>query len=393
MLEKNLRRFIPQDFDPESMKKSSGTSFHIAGNDQELKEKLPEDSEELLIITGMDILKGMLDELNLYHKAKIIKTERPTYQRVKLISEWIDDNSIQKIMGFGGGTVIDVAKRASFESRLGENIGGGEVNPNYVAVPTVGSHDGPFSSGSSLYDNDIDMDSQEIKSIRKSEPANAAGKVVLPLHYWRRAPKDLRLGGIMDVLANIMALQDVSLSESREKFISEGFEEYKAASAHSVLLLNKYLKNKDFKSLAESILFSGLAMRSEKGSVFASGFEHELERFIRDICEIEERHGKVVGFSSLLSSKLYQENSEKLSNLDLLFDPVEIYPKVLKDIKRIIGEDRDFFDDLFFELRRVDSSLKEIENLRKRYTLRCEIDLGSVDLERLLTEIEKDLKP
>ena len=392
MIQKSLQNIISSDFDPENLKKSSGSNFSFAKNDTELRRVLPEDSENLLVITGMDVVKEMFDSLGIYEEANVIKTENPSYHRVNIISKWVNDNSIDKIMGFGGGTVIDVSKRVSFESRIGESIKEGEVNPRYIAVPTVGSHDGPFSSGSSLYDHGIDTDKQEINVFRKSELANAASEVVIPVHYWEKAPKDLRLGGIMDVLGNITALQDVSLAKSRNKFDDRDFREYESSSAYSVLLMREYLQSKDFEKLANSIMFSGLAMRTELGSVFASGFEHELERFIRDICEIEERHGKVVGFSSLISAKLYQKNAERFSDLDLYFDPSELYPRFLKLIKEVVDGDEDFFSDLFFELKRTDHELTSLRNLRPRYTLRRELDLNEINLNKILEEIQSDLE-
>jgi len=357
-LDPRIDAVISDDFDPQRVRERVSTGLSLADDDDELSDLLPEDREAVLVVTGTGPVRELFDAVDAFDRATVATAEEPTRAEVGALRDRVDGHG-GPVVGFGGGSIIDVAKRAA-----------ADMGRPFVAVPTAGSHDGAFSSRASLYTGTG-------TGVRQSMDARPAEEVIVPLHHWEEAPYRLWAAGQFDVLANLTALQDVSLARSRgaRDTVSRVHHD---CSLHAVRCLAAYQDTGDGRRLAESLFFSGVSMRSDHGSVYASGFEHELERYARDICGLEVLHGTTVGLMTLVSAYLYAERMTGVEGL--LFDPEQLYDHVRQGVRSITAGRETGFGPIVDAVEGADAGMEVIAGLRERYTLRRELDLAGTDL-------------
>jgi len=206
----------------------------------------------------------------------------------------------KKVIGFGGGKAIDIAKKVSFDLDL-----------TLFSCPTAPSHDGLVSKNCSLYN----------KGKKETIPTKYPKKIIIPLHLWKTAGI-LKKAGICDLFSNFTALQDLSLAETKgEKFI----DFYKKLSFEAVKPANL----KDDKILALRLIISGIAM--EKSSCYCSGSEHEVEKLLESKMKGKYLHGQLVGTGLLISAKIYSIFADNFT--DLRFDPKNLFEKIKQKMK------------------------------------------------------------
>lgn len=280
--------------------------------------------------------------------------------RVEQIKKLIEEDTRRSsekegIAGFGGGKAIDVAKKVSFD-----------LNKDLISVPTAPSHDGLISINCSLYNG----------KRRETIPAKYSRKIIIPLYLWKNSG-NLKKSGICDLFSNLVALQDLSLSEKAGEHFSEF---YKKLSFDAV---EKVLNSEDEKNLAEALILSGLAM--EKTSRYCSGSEHEVERLLENkINEGKYLHGQLAGTGTLISAKVYSLYSNRLKGLR--FNPDSFFEYV----KNLMGK-KEVFDFALQPLKDEKFNpeiLKELSNVRpERYTLWNFVDSQKVDWDNVIKEI------
>lgn len=367
-LGRRLDAAVSDDFSPQQIRGRVSTGLELAGDDAELRDRLPDD-RDVLVVTGTGPVRELFDGLGAFDGATIVTAEEPTQAEVRALRDRVDHDG-GPVVGFGGGSIIDVAKQAA-----------AEMGRSFVAVPTAGSHDGAFSSRASLY-------ASTGTGVRQSTDARAADRVIVPLHHWEEAPYRLWAAGQFDVLANLTALQDCSLARLRGAR-RDGSRLHRDCSTHAVRCLLDYMEEGKTEQLADALFFSGVSMRSSHGSVYASGFEHELERYIRDINGVDVLHGTTVGLSMLVSAYLYREH---MSGVDgLLFDPGRLYDHVRDGVRAVTADRETGFGPIVDAVEGNDAGLEAISGLRERYTLRRELDLEEIDLASVCRSVLADL--
>lgn len=357
-LDRCLDGAVSDDFSPQQVRGRVSTGLSLAADDNGLQDRLPADTEDVLVVTGTGPVRELFDGVDAFDRAMVATAEEPTRAEVRALCDRVDHDG-GPVVGFGGGSIIDVAKQAA-----------AEMDRSFVAVPTAGSHDGAFSSRTSLY-------ASTGTGVRQSTAARAAEEVIVPLHHWEEAPYRLWAAGQFDVLANLTALQDVSLARLRGAR-EEVSGPHRDCSAHAVRCLAGYHDTGGTRRLAEALFFSGVSMRSSHGSIYASGFEHELERYVRDICGIEVLHGTTVGLMTLVSAYLYAEEMEGVEGL--AFEPEMLYEGVRQGVRSITADRETGFGPIVDAVEDAGTGVEAIAGLRERYTLRRELDLSGLDL-------------
>ncbi len=317
--------------------------------DKELKRKI--------IITGASFTKDFLlnrgfNEIYPISEASVREVEKIK----KLIKNKEKKEELKEIVGFGGGKAIDVAKKISFD-----------LNLDLILVPTAPSHDGFISKNCSLY----------YENRRETIPAKYPKKVVIPLSLWKKS-KNLKKAGICDILSNLIALQDLSLAESKGEKFSEFYKEL------SFEAVRKVIDSKNEKDLSEALILSGLAM--EETSRYCSGSEHDIERLLENKMR-GYLHGQLAGTGTLISAKVYSIYHKKLPKLR--FNPETLFEDIKDKMTKV--KVYDFALEPLLDRNFKPTILKDVSKVRpERYNLWNFIDSKKVNWNKVIKEIIKE---
>lgn len=298
------------------------------------------------IITNKGFLEDILSEKGI---KKYFPIEESSISEAQKIEKEVKE---KKIIGFGGGKAIDIAKKVSFDLDL-----------SFISIPTAPSHDGLVSKNCSLYQSEK----------RETMPAKYPDKLIIPLNLWRQCG-DLRKAGLCDIFSNIIALEDISLAETKgEKF--KDF--YKDLSWQAV---KKAENCKNERELAEALILSGIAM--EETSRYCSGSEHDVERLLGIKLKGRFLHGQLVGAGALISAKVYSLYFDKFPKLE--FETKTLFKKIKELFQR-----KDLFNFACLPLKEIKpDALKEVSQVRpERYNLWNFIDSNSINWQKIIGEI------
>ncbi len=332
-------------------------------DEESFKAALPADSSELLIVTDSAFSGSYLEGLGIYKSAKIWKIEEESMEEVEKVVAF--SGGCVKVMGFGGGRPLDVAKMVAL--KLGKPL---------VSVPTAPSHDGLVARNCALKEG----------GIKKSFSTLYPECVIVPEHLWKGSG-NLRLSGILDVLSSIVSLQDVSLSMARN-----GFKPDSEYMVYSLIAVRRLLAGQDMDSFAAALIISGLAMHEH--SNYCSGSEHEIEKIVCSAdCVDGSRHlhGQLAGAGALIAAKVYEMYGDKMPS-GLFFDSEIVYSSLVQVFERCgvllfalepIVEHRDDLEKLFEGLHKVRP---------ERYTLWNFVNPEMIDWKKVLDEIIKEKK-
>jgi len=166
------------------------------------------------------------------------------------------------LVSVGGGVISDLVKRLSLDLGL----------PNWC-VATAPSVDA-YSSGTSAVN---------VNGFHGSVPARASDVIVCDLEVMEKAPRELHLAGLGDLLAKFLAFLDWNLSrivtgESYCALVSEVALE----SARDALTAARGLgrnPGEAARTLTDAALSSGFAMQALGGSRSAATAEHTMAHF------------------------------------------------------------------------------------------------------------------
>lgn len=204
-------------------------------------------------------------------------------------------SSVNAVVGVGGGKALDFAKYTACLLRL-----------PYIAVPTVMSNDGFCSPSSSL----------TVSGKRKSVKSGIPFGVVIDLDVIRGNPDVFLYSGIGDMISKITALKDWknAFRKGNERF--NDFASLMAYNSLDILFLKHSfdIRSSEFqRSLANSLLTSGLAMEIAGSSRPASGSEHLISHALDAVSVRPKMHGIQVGVATYLCALL--QNNENLEDV------------------------------------------------------------------------------
>ena len=206
---------------------------------------------------------------------------------------------VKAVVGVGGGKVLDFAKYTSYLLRL-----------PYISVPTSMSNDGFCSPTSSL----------TAGGARKTVKSAIPYGVVIDLDVIAGCPKSFLYSGVGDMIAKVSALWDWKAAFNRGY---ERFNDFASMMSYNSLDLLFLRHSSDAasprfqRSLATSLLYSGIAMEIAGTSRPASGSEHLISHALDELAQKPKMHGLQVGTAAYLCAML-QENPETGGVRDIL---------------------------------------------------------------------------
>ncbi|OIO27503.1 NAD(P)-dependent glycerol-1-phosphate dehydrogenase [Candidatus Micrarchaeota archaeon CG_4_10_14_0_2_um_filter_60_11] len=207
-------------------------------------------------------------------------------------------------IGVGGGSVIDLAKAASFKA-----------GKPFFSIPTAPSHDGIASSRASLSDGRTRM------SIA-AEPPTA---VICDITIMAKCPERMYAAGCGDAISNITAVRDWQIAREAGEYYGGYAAALSLLSAETVMAnAERMAKDRVFGTdlLCESLISSGIAMAIAGSSRPASGAEHLFSHALDELRGKPALHGEQVGVGAIMTAKLQGQDWERIRDaLKLLGAP------------------------------------------------------------------------
>ncbi len=192
------------------------------------------------------------------------------------------------IVGIGGGSKIDLAKKASYELGI-----------PFISVPTIASHDGIASPRASIRDNGTSM------SMDAQEPMGIVADTEIISH----APYRYLAAGAADVIGNVTAIKDWELAHKLrgEAFSSTAYGMAKYSAQFLLENADAIKPNLEESAwiVVKSIIASGMAMSIANSSRPASGSEHLFAHALEKIAPGKALHGEMVGVGTIIMLYLH----------------------------------------------------------------------------------------
>jgi glycerol-1-phosphate dehydrogenase [NAD(P)+] len=241
-------------------------------------------------VAGRDV-KSILEDSGF--NVEVILTGDATTQNLNAVKK--KAKGMNFLVGVGGGSKIDLAKKASYDLGL-----------PFISVPTIASHDGIASPRATIKNGNgsVSMDAQEPMGI------------VADTGILIQAPYRYLAAGAADVIGNITAIRDWELAH---KLINEAFSStaYGMAkySAEFILENADAIKPNLEESawiVVKSIIGSGMAMSIAHSSRPASGSEHLFAHALEKIAPGKALHGEMVGVGTIMMMYLHGGDWKKV---------------------------------------------------------------------------------
>lgn len=262
---------------------------------------------------------------------------------VESLRELIYQNSVDLIIGVGGGKVIDVTKRLSLLQRV-----------NCVFIPTMISNDGLISPISVL-------------STKQGRKISIAGQmplgVVIDFEIIKSAPKKYLQAAAGDILSNISALFDWKLSNAHqdEQINDIAYQMSEMAAFTAIHFFEISLSSDSFlHEIVNAQFMSGIAMAVAGTSRPCSGSEHLISHAI-DYLNLsnETLHGLQVGAASLFCLDLQNQlNSEHIRYARVLGIPLKfasLTSSIRSNIHEVFNIAKEMRPERFTILNRYDA--------------------------------------
>ncbi|MEM0127591.1 MAG: NAD(P)-dependent glycerol-1-phosphate dehydrogenase [Thermoplasmatales archaeon] len=218
----------------------------------------------------------------------VVLVESATEESVEIVKERTKAFGAKVILGIGGGTKIDIAKKSAYDLGL-----------DFISIPTSASHDGVASPRASISKNGIST------SVEATMPA----AIIADTEIIVTAPFRFLASGAADVLSNLTALKDWSLAHRlKAERISSSAYSISEFAAKEIINNAAQIKPGIEESVwlvIKQIVFSGIAMSVAGSSRPASGSEHMFAHAVDSIKKGTGLHGELCGIGSIISMYLH----------------------------------------------------------------------------------------
>ena len=227
-----------------------------------MKDVFPELKNSRTIIVTEENLKSIFGEIlddvgNDFPQSELYLIGKTDYDSAVRLAKYIIMNDIKLVIGFGGGTVLDLAKFAAFVSKT-----------RLISLPTTLSNDSLASPVSVL--------GTEGKA-RKSFRCTIPDAIIVDINVIKSAPDRQLLAGIGDTVSKYTAIHDWKLAGRRGGDKVDDFACMISHMACDSMLHGEMeeLKSKSFiRRLTDALVMGGLAMEIAGCSRPSSGSEH-----------------------------------------------------------------------------------------------------------------------
>ena len=255
--------------------------------------------ENVLILYGPKTKEIAGKDVEMYLKnffyVKNLLIKEASMKNVQKAIETIRNENMDWVLGVGGGSIIDVAKLASFKADV-----------PFISFPTTASHDGIASANASIRD-------LEAKTSIKARPPVA---VIADVNIIKTAPYRYLAAGVGDMISNLTAVKDWELAH---KIKGEYFSEY--AASLSLMSAKMVIKNANIirlgneesvRKVIKGLISSGVAMSIAGSSRPASGAEHLFSHALDAIVPKPALHGEQCGVGTIIMAYLHGLNWKKI---------------------------------------------------------------------------------
>lgn len=226
------------------------------------------------------------------HDIVVEKATMNEMRRVKRLAKKIEADFL---IAVGGGTVIDIAKLASFRYEI-----------PFVSVPTVASHDGIASPRASIKENDASS----------SKEARSPLAILADTEIISKAPYRMLASGCADVISNLTAILDWELAARlKGEYYSSFAVALAKTSAESLLENAQFIKPGIEEAVwiaVKGMIVSGVAMSVANSSRPASGAEHMFSHALDKIAPGKAMHGEQCGVGSIMMMYLHGGEWERI---------------------------------------------------------------------------------
>ncbi|WP_456452820.1 NAD(P)-dependent glycerol-1-phosphate dehydrogenase [Thermococcus sp.] len=258
--------------------------------------KLP---EKALILYGPKTreIAGREVEENLKREFDVrgVLIKEASIEEVVRVERKIREEGAGWIIAVGGGSIIDVAKLASFRADV-----------PFISFPTTASHDGIASANASI--KDLGM-----KTSMKARPPIA---VIADVKVIKTAPYRYLAAGVGDMISNLTAVKDWQLAH---KIRGEYYSEY--AASLSLMSAKMVIRNANIirlgneesvRKVIKGLISSGVAMSIAGSSRPASGAEHLFSHALDAIAPKPALHGEQCGVGTIIMAYLHGLKWERI---------------------------------------------------------------------------------
>ncbi len=261
------------------------------------KQKIILVTEENLKVIFADQLERITED---FEQMETYLIKQADYDSAVALAKYITMNNIKTVVGFGGGTVLDLAKFAAFVSKT-----------TLISLPTTLSNDSLASPVAVL--------GTEGKA-RKTFDCTIPHAIIVDVNTIESAPERQLLSGVGDTVSKYTALVDWKIAMDAGAAHIDDFAYMISKMAFNSIAYNdmKELKSKDFiKRLTQALVMGGLAMEIAGSSRPSSGSEHlfchALEELYGDYVSVP--HGIAVAMGSYAACKFQNRNVPKITRI------------------------------------------------------------------------------
>jgi glycerol-1-phosphate dehydrogenase [NAD(P)+] len=253
----------------------------------------------ILIVTGNKTygVAGKIVEsiISRDYQVETLITGDATSENVEKVKDKTREGNFNLILGIGGGTKIDIAKKAAYDLSI-----------PFISVPTSASHDGVASPRATI------KNSGGIVSTEASVPIS----IIADTSVIVKAPYRYLIAGAADVIANYTAIRDWELAYKLkgEEFSSSAYAISKY-TAEEMINYATQLKPNDEESVwivIKAIISSGMAMSLAGSSRPASGSEHLFTHAVEMIAPGRALHGEIAGVGTIIMSFLQGQDWKRI---------------------------------------------------------------------------------
>jgi len=275
-------------------------------------------------------------------KCENLIVKNAEYKEVEKVVKYLKENKNGSIIAVGGGSVIDIAKLASFAEKI-----------PFISIPTTSSHDGIASSRASI-----------VKDGKKTSfEAHSPIAIIADISVIVQAPYRFLAAGCGDLIANYTAVKDWELAyRLRNEYYSEYAASLSLMSAKLMIENAEVIKNgleESVRKVVKGLISSGVAMSIAGSSRPASGSEHLFSHALDRIAKNPALHGEQCGVGSIIMMYLHGGNWREIRD-------------ALKTVKAPTNS-----KELGVSKEEITEALMIAPTIRKRYTI-----LGDKELSR-----------
>jgi glycerol-1-phosphate dehydrogenase [NAD(P)+] len=267
-----------------------------------------------LVISGPNV-KAMLSkqlELTLAHSKFSSSWEivgNSTFQEVERVAQLAQSINASYLIGVGGGKSIDIAKLASFQSKI-----------PFISIPTSASHDGISSPFGSVKGMD-----RPYSIVAKPPLAIVADTSVIS-----RAPKKFMISGCGDLISKKTAVKDWELAHEKRGEYFGGYSASLAELSANLIMDNARIigssDNESYRLVVEALISSGVAAGIAGSSRPCSGSEHLFSHALDIIAPGKGMHGEKCGIGTIMMAKLHGLDFEKIiDSLSVIGAPTKAF--------------------------------------------------------------------